>query len=461
MVLAAGAYVRSRRTRQWGWMGVAGVMAVLAAYSKETAVALPMWILLIEAVFYRDRWRWDRRLLLLIPMVMIIALPAWQIFRSSSERTLTQVPLADHLASGGSVLLKYLQLAVFPVDQYLRYDIQAGEPAIGGLATSWVVIVVLVGVAVWLGARGRIAGFGLLTFFILLLPMTLLPLPDLIFEYRAYPGMVGLVLAAGMLLQPRSVRISRSGLVLSAGLLLVFGPRTFQQVGAWNDDLAFYEAHRDRFPTDPYTLSDLGIRYHSRGEVETALETFEQARLYEGRFNPYYSEVGRLNIALNTTTVLLSLRDFDRAGEELARARELRPDERAVLLMEGAYQTARGEPEQAVEPYRRLTELYPDDPQGWYWLTQIHLQLGNEQAAALAAEEFTALDQTPASPARPAEMSETTRTAGTFALVFVIVALSGFSALWTVSHLRRNWPHLVGRKVEDPAPKSEPPGPTS
>jgi hypothetical protein len=185
----------------WVWIVVALIMGVGAALTKETAAVLPLWILLMELTFFR-KWKWDKRFLYLAPVVPALAYPAWVAFRSSGN-ALTSVSLDAYLLSQGGVLLKYLQLSGFPVEQFLRYDVQVVDGLSWSVAGSWLVVAAVLATGVTLIRRYPIVGFGILTFFVLLLPVTLLPLPDLIFEHRIYLAFAGLALAFGAVLQGR------------------------------------------------------------------------------------------------------------------------------------------------------------------------------------------------------------------------------------------------------------------
>ena len=55
MFSSAGAYARFRRRGGWGWIVAAVVLGVGAGLTKEIAVILPAWILLIEFTYFR-KW---------------------------------------------------------------------------------------------------------------------------------------------------------------------------------------------------------------------------------------------------------------------------------------------------------------------------------------------------------------------------------------------------------------------
>ena len=284
IVATAMAYARFRKGGHEIWMAGAVLFAILAVLSKETAVILPLWILLLELSFFGGL-RWRRRYLLLFPCSALLLLPAWRALRGSGT-TLTSVPWTQYFASQGGVLLKYLQLSVFPVEQFLSYGVGPVSAFTWNIVGEWTLVLGVLASGVVLIRLYPVAGFGVVSFFVLLLPVTLLPLPDLIFEHRIYPAFVGLAMAAGALFNRDRPRAT---VALFVVVLCVYGVRTFERTGEWTDDLAFYEAHQRRFPDHPQVLSAVAVRYYRRGDASRAMEALEQARSNEDSLNAYYS----------------------------------------------------------------------------------------------------------------------------------------------------------------------------
>src|SRR5207302_4493412 len=52
MLFSGAAYARFRRTSSKGWVIATVLFGLAAGLTKETAVVLPLWLLLIEAVFF-------------------------------------------------------------------------------------------------------------------------------------------------------------------------------------------------------------------------------------------------------------------------------------------------------------------------------------------------------------------------------------------------------------------------
>ena len=276
--------------------------------------------------------------------------------------------------------------------------------------------------------RYRDIGFGILTFFVLLLPLILVPRPNLIFEYRVYGSFAGIAIALGSL-----VAMRRRPLIvaMTVALVVALGIRTFGRSAEWNDDVAFYEANRFRFPNDPHVLIALAVSYYNRGDVSRALETMEQAQRHEGRLNAYYSKRGRVDIAANLVSFAAMNEDYEKAGRELSRALSLHPFEPRILLTAGIYYLEIDESENALAAFQQLTELEPSGVSGWAGMREAYARLGNAEAAGEAMIRLSALrDDQSARPARPWRISPRYRTPVIFILLGVVVGSTFIALRW-------------------------------
>ena len=383
MFSSAGAYARFRRSGGWGWIVGAVVFGVGAGLTKEIAVVLPAWILLMEFTFFR-KWGWDRRFLYLIPLGAVLAWPAWTAFRGSAT-TLTSVPLGQYWLTQGLVLLKHLQLVIYPAEQYLLYDFPLATGLSWPVVGAWSVVLSFLATGFLLLNRYPTIGFGIVTFFVLLLPVTLLPLPDTFFEHRVYGAFGGLAMAIGSLLatRPRSLIA-----VMSVALILALGARTFERSAEWNSEIPFFEAHRERFPNNAHALSYLAVHYGTTGQLRRSIEALEQGQRNLEFFNEYYSEPGRLTVALNLVTAQMAMGDVESAGEVLEQVRDIGSDEPAFQQVQGNWFLATDQPELAIEAFETLNQLDPEAIAGWRGLQMAYSRLGQEDEAELAAEGF-------------------------------------------------------------------------
>ena len=383
MLLAALSYVHFRKGHGWYWLAATVASAAAAGLTKETAVILPVWLLLIEIVFFEGR-SLVRRALYLAPLGLVIFYPAWRAFQSSAG-TLTWVAWDRYFLTQGAVLTKYLMLSTWPEQQFLFYDFFIVESFTWTIAFQWTFVIGLIALGIFLVKRRPIVGFGILTFFVLLLPVTLIPLPDLIFEHRIYPAFAGLAIAAAALCE---VDKRKSVWLVVGALAVLWGFKTIQRNAEWNDEVTFLELHRARFPQNPDILMRLGSYYYVRGAVNKGIELTQEARRNEDRMNVYYRTMGKVLIAGNLTSLYLVKGDIEGALAEARRAVALSPDQPFALTSLGSVMLKTGDYKGAAGVFRKMTEKDPANPQGWDGLRTALSKSGDEAGAEAALKRY-------------------------------------------------------------------------
>lgn len=380
MLTGAVSYVRFRKTHRWQWLAATIASCIAAGLTKETAVVLPAWLLLIELVFF-DARQLKRHALYLAPPTLIIFFWAWTAFQSSG-RTLTWVAWDQYLLTQGPVLTKYLLLSTWPDQQFLFYDFPLVDALSWMVVLQWAFILSVIGFGVALCVRRRsVIGFGILTFFVLLLPVTLIPLPDLIFEHRIYPAFAGLAIAAAAACQADR----RKSILLAVGVMAVmWGLKTIQRNSEWNDEIRFLEMHRARFPQDPGILARLASYYGQQGMVNKALELTQEARRYEHRYNFYYRSTGQMLIAINLSLLHLAKGDADAAVKEALRAVAVAPDQPFPLLALGNARLQLPDNIGAYAAFKKLVLQDPSNAQAWSNLGIALSRLGDVRGAEIA-----------------------------------------------------------------------------
>jgi tetratricopeptide (TPR) repeat protein len=378
MILSAACYVRFRKGHSNWWVLGTVLSGMAAATTKETSIALPLWLILLEVLFFSGIPRL-KQLVWWLPFVAALAYPAWLAVKGAGK-TITWIPFELYLLSQGKVLLKYLQLVFIPGKQYLLYD---SNPATGltlDVLAAWGLLLVLVGTALYLCRRNRVAIFGILTFFILLSPTSVVPIPDLIFEHRIYPGLCGIAIAIASLCPPRRLTVA-----IFSALFVLLGYRTFVRNAEWNDRIKFYEANREAFPRDVKVLASLGASYATQGEVKKALNVNLEAKKYLDTLNPFYFKEGSVIVDMNLATLYSQMGDWVHAIEESRRV--LAVDHKnlvALRTLSRAYFELH-EYAESRKALKRTLDSYPSDGESLIRLREVEKALGN-------SAEFAALD---------------------------------------------------------------------
>jgi tetratricopeptide (TPR) repeat protein len=238
-------------------LGVLGFM-VLGLLSKETAILLPLFLLLFELLIFRNSAPWPkwrtlsvvRRRLVLVVGITAVTLAAlasiWYAIPGYSVRNFT---LIERLMTEARVIVFYLSLILIPRlnDFGLHHD---DIPVSTGLFQPWTTIpsiLVLVGMLALARAslrRHALVTFGILWFFVgHLLESTILPL-EIAHEHRNYLASLGIIIAcvyAALFLAERLS--SRLFMVLIPISVIVLSTTTLFRSYQWADftRLAIYE----------------------------------------------------------------------------------------------------------------------------------------------------------------------------------------------------------------------------
>lgn len=275
------------RDRQGLTLAIGGIVlgTALGLTSKESAVLLPVFAFLIEWIMLRfacpnsmaypqregfREQRQDRRLwwtfvvTLFIPAMLGMA---WQLRAALHPGAWAgrDFTLAQRLLTEPRVLVEYLHWTLLPNPMVL--SLYHDEMVIStGLLTPWttlpaiILLIALLGLAVYLRNRQPLVSVGISWFFAAqLLTATIIPL-ELVYEQRMYFGSIGVLLVVGTwLLDLRwkvALPILRGFLVAVA--LLWFALATHLRAQEWSNPLRLAVTEANYHPTSERAVYDAG-----------------------------------------------------------------------------------------------------------------------------------------------------------------------------------------------------------
>jgi tetratricopeptide (TPR) repeat protein len=190
-------YVRARMAGKpniaLGYFLLAVVAAFCSAFSKATAVTLPVMIATYELFFFKtpfkDLLRRKMILILLIPAGVVVS----HVLKPLIQKGFFYDPgiaftRKQYILTQLSVLLTYLRLFFWPANQNIDWDYPlASQFFVPKPIASFLILFVLVVLAVLAFRRFRLVSLGIVGFFITLAPTSsIIPLHDVIFEHRMY-----------------------------------------------------------------------------------------------------------------------------------------------------------------------------------------------------------------------------------------------------------------------------------
>jgi tetratricopeptide (TPR) repeat protein len=277
------------------------ISAVLAMLSKENAFTLPLAILLTELFFLRTKRLSinfkDYRLIISIAVFtgIMLIIPLKYSFRifdtihpaGANVYTITPV---NYLFTQFSVIVKYIQLLILPINQNFDYDFPVTNNFFEiRTLLSFLVLLSLFILAIFFYKRYRILSFGIFWFFLTLsVESSFIPIDDVIFEHRTYLPSFGifLIISSGIYLLLWK-KYKYSAILL---LLIITGSNsylTYTRNKVWKDDLTLWSDVISKSPDKARPFAIRGYSYATLGNWDMAISDYSRAI----EINPkYYTE---------------------------------------------------------------------------------------------------------------------------------------------------------------------------
>lgn len=287
------------------------VSAMLAFMTKQNAVTLPLVIILYEMMFFPDNIKKKAKFigmlftasLIGISIIIVASGKPIGILLAKLDRATTVEPAIsrlDYLATQMRVLVTYLRLLLFPVDQQLDYNYTIATGFLNAqVLMSSALLFTLFSIAVYClvlaqrkaGRFGgatpllRIISFGIFWFFIThLVESSIIPITDVIFEHRMYLPSAGLfmAIAAAVFLAGNTSPLASgwprraflSGIVI---VILTLGGLTIARNHLWRDEISFWEDNASKSPFNGRVFNNLGNARLKKRDLHGAEQAYLKA----------------------------------------------------------------------------------------------------------------------------------------------------------------------------------------
>ncbi|HSA78468.1 MAG TPA: tetratricopeptide repeat protein, partial [Nitrospirota bacterium] len=412
-----------RRGSQWtAWIlyALSIAAAVLAMKTKEIAFTLPVMIALYEFLFMNGNVR--KRVLFLIPLLLTMAIipmglinlgqPVGDVIGdvSAATRVESAMPRSEYLATELRVIVTYVRLLLFPVNQNLDYDYPKFrsilEPQVL-LSLLFLLSILCFGIyflqlsrrrpedPAFVGSHPafpvlRLSAFGIFWFFITLsVESSVIPIADVIFEHRLYLPSAGFFMAAVttvFFIREKLRPAQRNMVVPLLGVIIVcLMLFTYFRNGVWRSEVSLWEDVVRKSPMNARGYNGLGLAYQREGRPDKAIEAYVTGlRIYpayalaHNSLGSVYFQQGKLREALeqfdaaifldpgnyiflnNRGLAYAALQDFKRAEEDYTRAIALRPSYAEAYHNLGLAFHLQGHYERAIALYDKALALEPD-----------------------------------------------------------------------------------------------------
>ena len=278
----------STKSRQYSWFSGAFLSGIMAIFSKENALLLPVIICGYEMIFI-SKWKSKKDLVKILPLVagaglliagIALSLKGGSLLNLFSGYAGKDFTMLERLLSEPRVIMFYLSLLALPLPSRLNllHDFTVSSSIISPPQTLAAIacIAALLYLMVWSYQRNRIFSFALFWFFgNLLIESTFLPLA-LIFEHRTYIPSLFLPLSLLVFWQQLSMNMQAKRLIVTL-LIALSTLFTWQRNQVWTTTLSLWSDVATKSPNLSRGHIGKYFALKSRGEYSKAHQSLLEA----------------------------------------------------------------------------------------------------------------------------------------------------------------------------------------
>lgn len=400
--LSRGEFKRGYRA-SWIMYLCSIISAIFAMKTKEIAFTLPIIITFFEFSFFNSspstgpRKSNFKRVLYLLPILLtLLIIPLSMVNFKAPVEIITQnmdihsretgsITRTDYLLTQLRVIMTYLRLLIFPINQNLdyRYPIYKSFWDLQ-VFFSFLLLLSILGSAIYLMRKSRVKmnssslllnrsrqeesvtdspihrftslrliAFGIFWFFITLsVESSVIPIRDVIVEHRLYLPSVGLFIGfaalADYLLSDKRIKV-----VLMVILVVILSVGTYSRNAVWKDPQKLWEDVITKAPNNARAYNNLGVVFKNNGEYDKAIEQFEKSLRADKNYTAVYFNIGDVQYRLgNYEDAVVYLKQ--------ALTGKLTPQLHLDILNKlGRTYSARGQTESAIDAFKEAIRVYP------------------------------------------------------------------------------------------------------
>jgi tetratricopeptide (TPR) repeat protein len=348
--------------------------------TKEFTFTLPIVIILYDLTFF-SRGTLERIKTLAPYCVTLFIIPALVFIQrgtlhslNSTMRVITaadvsQVSRSDYLLTQFRVIITYIRLLFFPVNQSIDHYVPVYHSLFQlPVFASFTVLLALISLSVylWFASNNtrkhpllKVISFGILWFFITIsVESSIIPLGELIAEYRLYLPSIGIIVAFVSLTFLVYERFSKSKTpikkiipVIYALALVTLLVATYVRNTVWKDEITLWKNAAENNPELVRPHQNLGFYYSMRGRLDEARDELIAAL----KLDP-----NKFELHNNLGIVYKKLGDYDRAIQEFHTVMAIMPSDGMVHYNLGNVYLEQGRLQDAIREFKTSLKAVPD-----------------------------------------------------------------------------------------------------
>lgn len=380
-------FIRYPAQRRFAWYLLPAAAAMLA---KPPALVFPLLLLAYVLLFEQDgvsaRRKWKSAIGAILPATLVAAAIAYlqERMQATTWSAGTVSPFSYRITQP-FVALHYFKSFFLPtelnVDPAWHYIAPLSLQAIAG----YLFVLSSLGVAAAASRtrHGKPVAFGIIWFFITLLPTSLMPLSDVTNDHRMFFSFVGLTLAVFWVLRlalfrktarlTRHRRWVRGSVVALAAVLVVAGAATRGRNRVWSMEKTLWLDATRKNPLNPKAWTNYGSALYRQADYEAALSDWNRAAVLDPA-----SPLCQTNLV----RVLLKLHRGQEAETHFQRLLALNPPIPDPFIDYADWLGSVGRFDENQRLLDRAAELYPNSPQ--VRAAHLHFYLGRDAADRIA-----------------------------------------------------------------------------
>ncbi|MGQ9638601.1 MAG: tetratricopeptide repeat protein, partial [Thermodesulfobacteriota bacterium] len=337
----------------------------------------------------------------------------------------------DNLRTQCNVIIQYMKLLLFPWPGWLNidHDFKLSKsffeyPTFFSMLT----ISLILFFGSFLIRRRKLISFAIFWFFLILAPTSsLIPLWDIMVEYRLYLPILSYGILLWILLDS-NYRFLKDKLDLKNRYLIIFIPIILilslygifhhQRLKKFENETALWEDAIQKSPQKARVYLNYGVMLYKEGRLEESLKTLQTALLKYPSHHPLvyynlgvvYSDLGQYEKAIESFTnflkknrsdskvyyeignVYLKIGDLEKAESNFKKSLEFDPNWGAPYGGMGDILSRKGMIREAIDLYEKAIKYYPDSAPLYIRMGEAYIKIGEEKKALLEIEKAIKID---------------------------------------------------------------------
>jgi tetratricopeptide (TPR) repeat protein len=381
-------YIKSRLLTENPWRYFFYVLslisAILAMKTKGIAFTLPVVIVLYEFLFLEGTFR--KRFFYLFPFLLTMLIipitllgidkPIGEMIGNVNEATRVKTDMSrwDYLFTQFAVIVTYIRLLFFPINQNLDYDYPIYHTFFTPkVSLSFLLLLSIFGFGVYMFFRSRtrsrstrLVAFGIFWFFIALsVESSIIPIVDVIFEHRVYLSSVGvsLALASGifLLLNKFDKKVQTVGIGIFCTMIMILSGAAYSRNHVWRSEISLWSDCVAKSPNKVRPHNNLGDILKKHNHIDEAMNHFLRALQIDPEDADAHNNLG---------VVIAERGEYDKAIDHYLQALRIKPDSHRTHRNLGNALYKQGRIDKAIDHYLRALRIKPDSHRA-------HNNLGN------------------------------------------------------------------------------------